>query len=58
MYLEIPPLFRAAPISPPLTYGWILVNNDGVLGWPDISDNATVAGKRNDQDPVSRYEVD
>lgn len=57
-YLEIPPLFRATPIMPPLANRCALVDDDGVFGWPDIPNNATVASERNDEDPVARNEVD
>jgi hypothetical protein len=50
-------MFSATPVRPPLANGWILVDHDGVFRWPDIADNSTVAGKRNNQDPVTRYQV-
>jgi hypothetical protein len=56
--LEIAPMFCAAPIRPPLANRWILIDDNGVLCRPDVTDNATVAGERNDQDPVTRNEVD
>jgi hypothetical protein len=54
MYLESATGFHASPIIPPLANLFICINYDRMFGWPDVPHDAAMAGKRDDQDPVTR----